>query len=51
MVSHTAGTEDFGDMHFNAANWSTWRVAVGVELGEGPKVAEHAEGVDVAAGR
>lgn len=38
---------DFADMHFNRANWTTWRVAVGVELGEGPGVAEHARGVDV----
>ena len=34
-------------MHFGAANWSVWRVAVGVELEEGPQVAEHARRVDV----
>jgi len=42
MVNSTVGAMDFLDMHFNATNWAVWRVAVGVELGEGPKVTEHA---------
>jgi transcriptional regulator with XRE-family HTH domain len=39
---------DFADMHFGTANWAAWRVAVGVELGEGPAVMEHARGIDLA---
>jgi transcriptional regulator with XRE-family HTH domain len=47
LVRATEGTPDFADMHFNLSNWTAWRVAVGVEMGEGPRVAELAEGVDV----
>lgn len=47
MVTATAGAEDFLDMHFGATNWAVWRVAVGVELGEGPRVAEIGRSVDV----
>jgi len=47
MVNATAGAADFLDMHFNATNWAVWRVAVGVELGEGPRVVEHAGDIDV----
>lgn len=39
--------DDFVDMHFNVTNWGVWRVAIGVELGEGPRVAEHAADVDI----
>src|SRR5215207_4969869 len=49
MVAATAGVEDFLDMHFGATNWTVWRVAVGVELGEGPRVAEFGRDVDVSA--
>jgi transcriptional regulator with XRE-family HTH domain len=47
MVRATEGTGDFVDMHFCATNWGIWRVAIGVELGEGPLVAKHARNVDV----
>ncbi|WP_134045924.1 helix-turn-helix domain-containing protein [Amycolatopsis arida] len=50
MVAATAGFDgDFVDMHFGETNWGIWRVAVGVELGEGPKLTEHARSVDVSA--
>lgn len=49
MVRATDGTPDFLDMHFNATNWAVWRVAVGVEMGEGPRVEEYARTVDVSA--
>jgi transcriptional regulator with XRE-family HTH domain len=48
VLDVTAGAADFADMHFNRANWTTWRVAVGVELGEGPAVTEHTRNMDVA---
>jgi transcriptional regulator with XRE-family HTH domain len=48
MLRATEGSGDFADMHFGPANWTTWRVAVGVELGEGPKVSEHADRSHVA---
>lgn len=44
LVEATNG-HDFADMHFGLPNWSVWRVAVGVELGEGPAVAEVAQQV------
>jgi transcriptional regulator with XRE-family HTH domain len=47
MVRVVEGTSNFADMHFNAANWTVWRVAIGVELGEGPKVAEYVRDLDV----
>lgn len=47
MVTATEGEPTFADMHFSRENWTVWRVAVGVELGEGPAVAELARGVDV----
>lgn len=47
MVRATAGAPDFADMHFGAANWGAWRVAIGVELGEGAQVTEHARDVNV----
>jgi len=49
MVKVTEGTLDFADMHFTAANWAAWRVAIGVELGEGPAVVEYASKADVSA--
>jgi hypothetical protein len=50
MVTATQGShEDFVDMHFNVTNWTAWRVAVGVELGEGPRVTDHAAGMDISA--
>lgn len=50
VIGH-ADTEhlDFLDMHFGVSNWGVWRVAVGVELGEGPAVAAYEPHVDVAA--
>src|SRR5262249_40514168 len=32
---------------FNAANWTVWRASVGVELGEGPRVAELEKDLDL----
>ena len=43
----TIGKPAFGDLHFTTANWTAWRVAVGLELGEGPAVVEHAKGANV----
>ena len=48
MVKATEGTPDFANMYFGDPNWKVWRVSVGVELGEGPKVAELGKDLDVA---
>jgi hypothetical protein len=48
MVRATAGVPNFANLCFGPANWTTWRVSIGVELGEGPKVAEYARGLNVA---
>ncbi|MGH8966002.1 MAG: hypothetical protein ACRDXB_11845, partial [Actinomycetes bacterium] len=37
----------FANLNFNKSNWGVWRVSVGVELGEGPKVAELARSIDL----
>lgn len=47
LVDVTRDERGFADMHFGLANWSVWRVAIGVELNEGPQIAEYARGVDV----
>lgn len=49
LAAATQGNrEDFVDMHFNLTNWTVWRVSVGVELGEGPAVAEHTTNINIA---
>lgn len=47
MVKATAGAPNFAGLCFGAPNWTVWRISVGVELGEGPKVAEVGQGLDV----
>lgn len=46
MVQATEGAPDFANFYFGAPNWTVWRVSVGVDLGEGPKVAEFGRDLD-----
>jgi transcriptional regulator with XRE-family HTH domain len=41
------GEGDAFNLFFGPANVAIWKVAIGVEAGEGPKVVEHVRGVDV----
>ncbi|MGH3326641.1 MAG: hypothetical protein ACRDPT_02385 [Streptomycetales bacterium] len=41
------GEGDAFHLYFGPANVAIWKVAIGVERGEGPKVVEYVDGVDV----
>lgn len=48
-AARLTGDGDFAGLHFGPRNVGVWRVALAVELGEGGRVAELADDVDVAA--